>query len=235
MQWNLPNVLTLLRLIAAPALVAVYLIFPRPVSDWLGVGLFAIAALTDYLDGALARRWGQVTAFGRMMDPIADKAMTILALLVLVSLLSGMGIRIGPRFYDQGTLVLIPAALIIFREVFVSGLREFLGEKATGLPVTRLAKWKTTVQMLAILVLLAQGLFEHYYGVLAFGFTPEMAQDILAGNEEDLLGLRWKWQGFVGAQNSGLILLWLAAALTLVTGYDYLRKAWPHVKESDAK
>jgi len=234
MQWNLPNTLTLSRLIAALMLVAVYLIFPRPVSDWLGVTLFAFAAVTDYLDGALARRWGQVTGFGRMMDPIADKAMTILALLLLVSLLGGLSIRIGGAYFDQGTLVLIPAALIIFREVFVSGLREFLGARATGLPVTRLAKWKTTVQMLAILVLIAQGLFEHYYGVLAFGFTPEQVQAILNGEAEDLFGLRWKYNGFLAAQNIGLSLLWLAAALTLVTGYDYLRKAWPHVAEEEA-
>jgi CDP-diacylglycerol---glycerol-3-phosphate 3-phosphatidyltransferase len=235
MRWNIPNILTLLRLIAAPLLVLVFLLFARPLSDWLAVGLFAFAAFTDFLDGYLARRWHQVTPFGRMMDPIADKAMTILALLLLVNLLAGMGMEIGDAFYDQGTLVLIPAAVIIFREVFVSGLREFLGSKATGLPVTTLAKWKTTAQMLAILVLLTQGVFEHYYGTLAFGFTQDMVQAILSGSEDDLFGLRWKYMGFIGAQNAGIILLWLAALLTAITGFDYLRKAWPYVRESEVE
>ncbi len=231
MTLNLPNLLTILRLLAAPLLIAVFLIFPRPWSDWLAVFLFGFAAITDFIDGHLARRWQQTTAFGRMLDPIADKAMTVLALLLLVNLYSGMGVRIGGVVYDQAMLVLIPAAAIMFREVFVSGLREYLGAAAGQLRVTRLAKWKTTAQMVAILVLFVQGLFEHYYGVLLFGFEQEMATAILQGREEDLYGLRWKYQGFFASQYGGLALLWFAALLTLITGWDYFRKALPLLKD----
>jgi len=87
MKFNLPNVLTILRLVAAPTLVLVYLVLPRPWADWTALVLFVSAAMTDYLDGLLARRWMQVTAFGKMLDPIADKAMTIIALVMLTVLL----------------------------------------------------------------------------------------------------------------------------------------------------
>jgi len=233
MRWTLPNILTVFRLIAAPSLLLVYLVFPRPISDWLASGLFAIAALTDYFDGYLARRWKQVSAFGKMMDPIADKAMTIISLLLLVNLLNGRAFDLGSIPVDEATMVLIPATLIIFREVFVSGMREFLGARAANLSVTFLAKWKTAVQLLAIMALFIQGLFEHYYGILAFGFTREMTQAILKGAEDDLFGLRWKYEGFFVAQNTGIILLWIAALLTLVTGFDYLRKALPFLKEGE--
>ncbi len=233
MRWTIPNILTLLRLLAALLLMVVFLLFPRPISDWLATGLFAFAAATDYIDGYLARRWRQVSAFGRMMDPIADKAMTILALVLLVNLTSGLGFKLGSTYVDEATMLLIPASLIMFREILVSGLREFLGSKSAGLPVTFLAKWKTAAQMVAILVLFVQGLFEHYYGVLAFGFTREMAQDILAGRVEDLFGLRWKYDGFIYAQNIGIALLWIAAIMTLVTGFDYFRKSLPYLREED--
>jgi len=233
MRWNIPNILTLIRLIAAPALVVVFLAFPRPISDWLAVILFAFAAVTDYIDGHLARRWQQTSAFGKMMDPIADKAMAVLALLLLVNLQSGLSVQIMGFRVDQATMVLIPAAIIMFREIFVSGMREFLGSYTSGLPVTRLAKWKTAIQMIAITVLFVQGLFEHYYGVLAFGFTEEMAQAILNGEEQDLFGLRWKYYGFFAAQGGGIALLWLAAVLTLVTGVDYLMKSLPFLNSKE--
>jgi len=234
MRWTLPNILTILRLVAAPMLLVVFIAFPRPISDWLAVFLFAFAAITDYVDGALARRWQQVSAFGRMMDPIADKAMTILALVLLVYLMNGRPFSMGSLYVDEATMILIPATLIIFREVFVSGLREYLGDHSSGLAVTRLAKWKTTAQMVAIVVLFVQGLFEHYYGALAFGFTQEMTQAILKGAEEDLFGLRWKYDGFFITQYAGIILLWLSALLTGITGVDYFRKAMPLLKEEEA-
>jgi len=233
MRWTLPNILTVARLVAAPSLVAVYVIFPRPISDWLALGLFVVASLTDYFDGVLARRWQQVSAFGKMLDPIADKAMTVIALLLLVYLMNGLTFALGRVNFDEATLVLIPAALIMFREIFVSGLREFLGARSSGLAVTRLAKWKTAVQMLAISVLFAQGLFEHYFGILAFGFTKEMTRAILSGAEQDLFGLTWKYHGFFAAQYSGIALLWLAALLTLWTGFDYFRKALPFLQEEN--
>ncbi len=233
MRWTLPNILTVGRLVAAPSLVVAYLVFPRPISDWLALGLFVVASLTDYLDGYLARVWKQVSAFGRMMDPIADKAMTSIALLLLVYLMNGRAFTLGQVSLDEATMVLIPAALIMFREIFVSGLREYLGGGAANLAVTRLAKWKTAAQMVAISVLFAQGLFEHYFGILAFGFTKKMTQAILSGAEQDLFGLRWKYDGFFVAQYSGVALLWLAALLTLWTGFDYFRKSLPYLQEEN--
>jgi len=223
MRWNLPNILTVLRLLAAPLLVAVYELLPRPGADWVALGLFLLAATTDYLDGFLARRWKQESAFGKMLDPIADKAMTIMALVMLAILLGGT------------TLYVVPAMIIIFREIFISGLREFLGGKSEGLAVTRLAKWKTMVQMVAISVLFAHLLFEHYFGILSFAMERDFVRDVLNGVEDDLFGLRWKYSGYVWSYNIGIILLWLAALLTAVTGLDYFRKALPFLREEDEK
>ena len=128
--------------------------------------------------------------------------------------------------------LVLPATVILFREVFVTGLREFLGDTAGTLKVTKLAKWKTTAQMVAIAVLFSQGIFEHYLGMSAWGMDAKLFEDILAGREEDLLGLKWKLAGMEWTGRVGLWLLWLAAALTLLTGFDYLRKAVPYLKET---
>jgi CDP-diacylglycerol--glycerol-3-phosphate 3-phosphatidyltransferase len=202
MRWTIPNILTVFRLVAAPGVALVFVVFDRPVADWLAIALFILAALTDYVDGRLARAWKQETNFGRMMDPIADKAMVVIALSVIVGL-SG----INP-------LILVPVAFILFREVFVSGLREFLGAKAGKLKVTYLAKWKTTVQMVAIPVLLLAGVFEY----------------------ERRHGQVWydswfhDWASWALA-NAGLLLIWIAGALTLMTGLDYLIKAMPFLRD----
>jgi CDP-diacylglycerol--glycerol-3-phosphate 3-phosphatidyltransferase len=129
--------------------------------------------------------------------------------------------------------LVLPATFILFREVFVSGLREYLGDVAGKLKVTSLAKWKTTTQMVAIAVLFAQGVFEHYFAMSAMGLDNSRVVDILDGNGEDMRGLRWKMTGMVWAGHAGLWLLWVAAGLTLVTGYDYFRKAMPHLKDDD--
>ena len=184
MRWTLPNILTIARLLAAPGVLLVFLLFPRPVADLVALILFVAAAATDWVDGYLARAWDQRTLLGTMLDPIADKAMVVIALATLIGL---HGVTIG---------IALPAAVILFRETFVSGLREFLGDTAGTLAVTKLAKWKTATQMTAIAVLLASGI----------------AADGL------LFGL-------------GIALLWIAAALTLVTGIDYFNKARPHLKD----
>ncbi len=188
MSLTLPNLLTLLRLLAAPGVALAFLALPRPVADWAALALFILAAATDWLDGWLARAWNQQTRLGTMLDPIADKAMVVIALAVLMA--------VSPL----SMALLLPATLILLREVFVSGLREFLGDVAGTLKVTRLAKWKTTVQMVAISVLLA-------HGALSVVGTA-----------------RW------GLALVGLGLLWGAAVLTLLTGWDYLRKAAPFLK-----
>jgi len=171
MRWNVPNILTIIRLFAAPGVAIMFLYFARPWADWYAMTLFILAAVTDFFDGYLARKWGQESRFGAMLDPIADKAMVVIALLVITGV-SGMN-----------PWILLPATMILFREVFVSGLREFLGDEAKLLQVTKLAKWKTTAQMVAIAVLFAQGVFEHYFFMYSYGMDPQIVANILNGEE----------------------------------------------------
>ena len=219
MQWNIPNTLTVMRLIAAPGVAILFLYFQRPWADWFALVLFVSAAITDFLDGYLARLWKQESKFGAMLDPIADKAMVIIALLVITG------------FSGMNPWVLLPSTLILFREVFVSGLREFLGDTAGLLKVTKLAKWKTTAQMTAIAVLFATGLFEHEFIDRTSGMDDLMVEAIVSGASDDPLGLN----GLATAANVtfklGVVLLWVAALLTLMTGWDYLRKAMPFLRE----
>ncbi|MEZ5715315.1 MAG: CDP-diacylglycerol--glycerol-3-phosphate 3-phosphatidyltransferase [Paracoccaceae bacterium] len=205
MRWTIPNMLTALRLLAAPMVPVMFLYFSRPGADWFALVLFVGASVTDWFDGYLARAWKQQTKIGTMLDPIADKAMVIIALVVICG-------------YSTWTpWLVLPATIILFREVFVSGLREYLGDVAGTLKVTQLAKWKTTLQMVAIAVLFSQGIFEHQAEV------KEIAGDVLA--EQRYLDFRL-WAGRLGVG-----LLWFAAVLTLVTGWDYFRKAMPHLRE----
>ncbi|MEI4260994.1 CDP-diacylglycerol--glycerol-3-phosphate 3-phosphatidyltransferase [Roseovarius sp. D0-M9] len=219
MTWTVPNILTLLRLMAAPGVAVMFLYFTRPYADWFALLLFVSAAITDWFDGYLARSWKQETRLGAMLDPIADKAMVVIALMVIVG------------FSPMSPWLVLPATVILFREVFVSGLREFLGDTAGLLKVTKLAKWKTTAQMVAIATLFAQGVFEHYFGMSTFGMDLAMVDAILAGEEEDVLGLGWKLAGMHYTWYAGLWLLWLAAILTLISGADYLLKARPYLKD----
>ena len=219
MKWNLPNILTLLRLFAAPMVAVMFLFFTRPYADWFALVLFVSAAVTDWFDGYLARAWKQETKLGAMLDPIADKAMVVIALMVIIG------------FSGWSPWLVLPATVILFREVFVSGLREFLGDVAGTLKVTKLAKWKTTFQMTAIAVLFSQGVFEHYLGMSVFGMDETMISAILNGEEEDVLGLGWKLTGMEWSGRFGLWLLWIAAAMTAITGVDYLVKALPHLRE----
>lgn len=180
MQMNLPNVLTLLRMIAAPFVALVFVLFERPVADVMAFVLFVGAAVTDYFDGYLARRWGQITQFGRVLDPIADKAMVTIGLAILWAI------------FGLDPLLIIPATVIFLREVMVAGLREALGDAAVTLKVTKLAKWKTTFQMAAI-------------GALLFGGITDPRIAAI-----DMLGF---------------VLLWIAAVMTAITGWDYTIKA----------
>lgn len=220
MTWNLPNALTIGRLLAAPCLALMFLYFTRPYADLLAVFLFVIAAITDWFDGYLARAWKQETKLGTMLDPIADKAMVVIALMVIVG------------YSSMSPWLVLPATVILFREVFVSGLREYLGDTAGTLKVTTLAKWKTTFQMVAIAVLFSQGVFEHYAGMAMWGMDGPMVNAVLSGEEPDVVGLGWKLVAMEWAGRIGLWLLWLAAALTLITGFDYFQKSIPHLKDT---
>ena len=220
MRWTLPNILTVMRLAAAPGVVVMFLYFARPWADWFALVLFVLAAITDWFDGYLARAWGQESRFGAMLDPIADKAMVVIALCVITG------------FSGMNPWILLPATVILFREVFVSGLREFLGDRAGLLKVTKLAKWKTTAQMVAIAVLFATGVFQHEFLDRVQGMDEAMVAAILAGEVPDAAGLGL----FLNLQDAtwwtGTVLLWVAAALTAWTGWDYFAKALPHLRDA---
>ena len=218
MNMTIPNMLTVLRLLAAPGVAVMFLYFTRPYADWFALCLFVLAALTDWVDGYLARAWKQETKLGAMLDPIADKAMVVIALMVIIG------------FSSWSAWLVLPATMILFREVFVSGLREFLGDTAGTLKVTNLAKWKTTVQMTAIAVLFAKGAFEHFLIEQTIGMDQAVVDGIMDGTLEDVVGLRWKEWGWHIAWYGGIVLLWIAAFLTAVTGWDYLRKAMPYLR-----
>ena len=209
MKWTLPNILTVLRLLAAPGVAVMFLYFSRPWADWFALTLFVAAAVTDWFDGYLARAWKQESKFGAMLDPIADKAMVVIALVVLTGY-SGMN-----------PWLILPTTVILFREVFVSGLREFMGADAGKLQVTKLAKWKTTAQMVAIATLfLGTGL-----DYLAKGRAPRAGEgDLPTG-----MGLADL------ANHAGLALIWVAALLTALTGWDYFRKALPFLRDEKGR
>lgn len=185
-QWNLPNLLTYGRMVAVPA-VAGCLFAPEDFRmRWLALAIFAVAGVTDFLDGYLARAWNQQSSLGRMLDPIADKLLVAASLLMLVA---------------DGSVTswsIWAAIVILCREILVSGLREFLAELRVSVPVTKVAKWKTTAQLAAI-------------GFLIAGPAGERV--------------------LPGTVGIGLVLLWIAAVLTLYTGWDYMKAGFKPVSE----
>jgi cardiolipin synthase len=192
MPTDLPNLLTLSRIAAIPLLVLLMALHAQAL-DFSACVVFAIAGITDYLDGRIARDRRQTSDFGRMLDPIADKLLVGATLMMLVG---------TARLSSWG---LYPAIVIMLREILVSGLREYLAGVRVGLPVTRLAKWKTGVQMAAL-------------GTLVAG-------DTTAG----LLGIGW-----LPVSRIGEAMLWAAALLTLLTGWDYLMAGLRHVGSAPA-
>jgi len=192
---SVPNLLTLSRIATVPLLVAAFFL-PGGWAYWVPCVLFALAGVTDFLDGYLARAWGQQSSLGRFLDPVADKLLVAAALMMLIA------------FDRISGLAVLPAIVILCREILVSGLREFLAELQIGLPVSRLAKWKTAIQIVSVGVLLA----------------GEAGSALLAAAG---LALPVPTIGEVG--------LWAAAVLTLVTGYDYLRAGLRHMQGGAAE
>lgn len=188
MLTNLPNLLTLSRIAAIPLVIATFYL-DEPLGNWLGLAIYTIAAVTDFFDGYVARAWAQQSQLGRFLDPVADKLLVSALLLMLVATGRIPG------------LAVLPALVILCREILVSGLREFLAGVQVRVPVSRLAQWKTTVQMLTLGFLLVGGAGPQ--------FGP------LSTTEVGVLGL------------------WIAAVLTLITGYDYLRAGLRHVDRLD--
>ena len=186
---SLPNLLTLSRILAVPILV--FLLWrPAPWDYAITFVLYCIVGITDYFDGYLARAQGQISKLGQFLDPIADKIMVGAVLVMLIS-----SRRENPLPEIAG-LHIIPALVILLREIIVSGLREFLAEVRVSIPVSALAKWKTTFQMVALGALILGGALPQQLWV----------------------------------HEVGIVCLWVAAALTLVTGYDYLRTGLRHME-----
>ena len=186
--YNIPNLLTYARILAVPLIVLCFFMEGRLQSSdfarWSAFGLFALASITDYFDGYLARIWNQTSNIGRMLDPIADKLLVASVLLLMAA---------------DGTIAgwtIWAAIIILCREILVSGLREYLAELKVSVPVTRIAKWKTTIQMFAIGFLLAGPA-----GDKILPYTTEI----------------------------GITLLWVAALITMYTGYDYFRAGLKHI------
>ena len=221
MIWNLPNLLTVMRLVAAPGIVIMFLYFSRPLADWIALVLFLVAAISDWFDGYLARRWNQESKFGEMLDPIADKAMVIIALLIITGL------------SRMNSWVLLPSAMIMFREVFVSGLREFLGKSASLLTVTKLAKWKTALQMIAIATLFSQGIFQYYLEIEEWGMNKNMLETAISEIKIERESLTWMYWGAYVFWIFGVLFLWVAGILTFITGIDYLKKSLPYLKDDN--
>lgn len=145
-MYSLPNLLTISRIVVIPV---IFMMVYIQASVWqlLAAVLFIVASITDYLDGYLARARNETSAFGRLLDPIADKLLVTSALVVILAV-PGMVVC---------KLSYIPVIVILCREILVSGLREFLMEVKVGMPVTRLAKWKTGFQMTALSMMLLKG------------------------------------------------------------------------------
>lgn len=179
MTTTLPNLLTFARIVMVPLLAAAFYL-PLPWGQWLPFVLFVAASITDFFDGYLARKLNQTSDLGRLMDPIADKLLVMAALVMLVA--AG---RIN-------TVGLWAALIILAREIFISGLREFLANRTVQIPVSQLAKWKTTTQMAAIILL-------------------------LPGIDATIVGLSWRlfWQ-------VGMALLVIAALLSIITAAQYV-------------
>ncbi|MEO1045481.1 MAG: CDP-diacylglycerol--glycerol-3-phosphate 3-phosphatidyltransferase [Pseudomonadota bacterium] len=199
---TLPNLLTLSRIVTVPFLVAL-LWWP----DWqlgylLGFGLYCLMGITDYFDGYLARAQGAVSKLGVFLDPIADKIMVAAVILILTA----QGFLRGPYV---GDLHVVAGLVILIREITVSGLREFLGGIQVSVPVTKLAKWKTTFQLIALGALILGGAV---HGQPCQTLGPECAT------------LTESWVHVVG-----LASLWVAAVLTMITGWDYLRVGLKHM------
>jgi len=185
---SLPNLLTLSRILAVPILV--FLLWrPSPVDYAVTFVLYCVVGITDYLDGYLARAQGLTSRLGQFLDPIADKIMVAAVLIMLISS------RKANPVPEIASLNIIAALVILLREIIVSGLREYLAGLQVSVPVSALAKWKTTAQLVALGALILGGAL------------PQMP-----------------W-----VHDLGIACLWIAAALTLISGYDYLRTGLKHM------
>src|ERR1700744_1745012 len=200
-MFALPNALTILRILLVPVFVIAY-VLPGEIARLVAFAVFALAGISDWLDGFAARKLKAGSDFGRMLDPIADKVLVGVALMMLVA--EGTFRRVNPMTGDTAfsLLRLVPALIILSREILVSGLREFLAGTRVSVPVPAVAKFKTAVQMIAIGAMILTPLAD----VLVPGI-PSLTYAAIA-----------------------YLLLWVAAALTVYTGVIYFRNGMAHLR-----
>lgn len=193
---ELPNILTLVRIVLIPIIIVSFYV-PWKITNIITAFLFMLASITDFFDGYLARLYKVQSNFGKCFDPIADKLLVAVSLIMLVN------------FSSRNIFIVVPAIIIICREILVSGLREFLATINVGMPVTKLAKWKTAIQMIAItaLLLASKDSYYTYENIMNF-FEVEPF-------------LRIFFDGFI--EKIGIVFLNIAAILTIITGYAYYK------------
>ena len=187
----MPNLLTVLRIIFASLIALILIFFDSKIAYFISFILFSLAGVTDYFDGWLARKKGQISDLGRMLDPIADKILVISTFIILMTnnVIEGFNA--------------IAALIIIYREIFISGLREFLGNKSLVVKVTKLAKWKTAIQFITILVFLGSQVINNFY----------MYTDIIN----------------IFIEFTCTLLIWITSLISLYTGINYLRTSYDHL------
>ena len=197
-MFALPNALTILRILLVPVFVVAYVI-PGEVARLVAFMVFALAGVSDWLDGFAASKLKAGSDFGRMLDPIADKVLVAVALMMLVAEGTFTHIKANGML---SLLRLVPALIILSREILVSGLREFLAGTKVSVPVTNVAKFKTAVQMIAISAMILTPLAD----VLVPGI-PSLTYAFIA-----------------------YLLLWVAAALTVYTGVIYFKNGVAYLR-----
>ena len=187
----MPNLLTIIRIIFASLIALILIFFDSKMAYFISFILFSLAGVTDYFDGWLARKKGQISDLGRMLDPIADKILVISTFIILMTnnVIEGFNA--------------IAALIIIYREIFISGLREFLGNKSLVVKVTKLAKWKTAIQFITILVFLGSQVINNFY----------MYTDIIN----------------IFIEFTCTLLIWITSLISLYTGINYLRTSYDHL------
>ncbi|PZQ47388.1 MAG: CDP-diacylglycerol--glycerol-3-phosphate 3-phosphatidyltransferase [Micavibrio aeruginosavorus] len=193
---QLPNILTISRIILLPVLIGLFFV-PGADAAWAALWIYVFCAVTDFFDGYLARKFGTTSNFGTFLDPISDKIMVASLLIALAT------------FDRLDGIWMIPAIIILMREFLIAGLREYLGPQNIKVPVSKLAKWKTGFQMTAL-------------GFLVIGDYGDSVM-------QTVFGFLTGGADIAGALLTGQVLLGIAAVITVITGWNYLKVGFKHI------
>jgi len=196
MTITLPTILSIIRLFAGFLILLGFLLLARPAADILAFVVFVSAAITDFIDGYIARKFNLVSELGKILDSIADKILVIMAWIIIIT------------YYEFNSWIILPIGLIIFRELFISGLREYLASKSLSLQVTFIAKLKTTLQMITISLTFFSGIIVDGSGSL----TTFLSQPVVGS-------------GTTLMEMACIMLIWLSAIQTIYSGLEYFKTA----------